>query len=173
MRWVGAGGGGTFVFLPLKTSSPVKVEGTAGSCLFAGCRWLCWPPGACCSKVPRPLAVFSSLRPCYLFTCSTTCSNISPSLSLALLFLPKQCSILLCLELQRVCDALPSIVSGTDTLMLVKLLSWVCQGLLMLSTGKSVRLHYLVVVIWLNRAALRITGESPLLCCNLLLKHVF
>ncbi len=72
--------GGDFCFLPLKTSSPVKVEGTPGSCLFASCRWLYWPLCAC-SEVPHPPAVFSSLRPCYLFTSSTTCSNISPSLS--------------------------------------------------------------------------------------------
>lgn len=33
------------------------MEGTPGSCLFASCRWLCWPLGAC-SEVPRPLDVF-------------------------------------------------------------------------------------------------------------------
>lgn len=53
----GWGVGGDFCFLPFKTSDPVKVEGTPGSCLFAICRWLCWPLNAC-SAVPRPLKLF-------------------------------------------------------------------------------------------------------------------
>lgn len=56
---------------------------------------------------------------------------------------PEQGSILLCLEAQRLGDALPSIVSGTDTSPLVKLLSRVCWGVLigrhcMFSAGNCV-----------------------------------
>lgn len=67
-----------------------------------------------CSEVPWPLELFYSPSPGYLFTSSTTHSNISPLLFFAS---PEQRSILLCFEVRCVCDALPSIVAGrTDTL---------------------------------------------------------
>lgn len=73
-RW-----GADCCFLPLRISSPVKVEGMAGSCLFAKSQVAVLT----CSEVPRPLVFFSPLGRRYLFTSSTTCSNISPSLSVS------------------------------------------------------------------------------------------
>lgn len=101
-------------------------------------------------KSPDHSRPFSSLGPCYLFTSSTTCSNVSPSSSsLSAVFSPERRSILLCFEVQRVCDALPSIVSGTDTLMLVKLLSRVCwlEGVVCSGQVNYVCLH-LAVFFW-------------------------
>lgn len=87
----------------------------------------------CQLRSPPPdnsLVPFVSLRPCYAYTSSTACSNTSPSVCLCRCFLslPEQRSTL-CVEVQRACDALPSIVSGTDTFTPLSLLlqvAWVC-----------------------------------------------
>lgn len=104
---------GADCFLPLKKGRPVKVE--PGPVCLRTAAVLIAP------KSPEPLALLSSLRTCYMlfvhffhYTLPTF-----PLFSLRC-FSPELRSILLCLE---VCDALPSIVSGNDTLTLVKLQS--------------------------------------------------
>jgi len=100
------GGGGDFCFLPLNISGPVKVEGTPWCRLF------------CELQVARSL--FFSQTMCDLFTSFTTHFQHFLSLSLPFFFVPRY---------ERACDALPPIVSGSDTVNARKVTVKECVGM--------------------------------------------
>lgn len=125
----------------MTTNSLVKVQWTQGSCLFVSCRWL-----RCLLAAPRKSPRF--------LLCSSElviCSRLPLHAPTFPLLAPSLCcfahSILLCLKLQCVSDALPSIVSGTDTKKFVKLLSSVCVGVCWLED--FVQVNTVCVATWM------------------------